>query len=234
MAKPLDLKNFESLLLVRTKDNKLMFVNKFDQYISQNIAVNGEWEPHIRAVLHNFLKPGMVAIDVGANIGAHTLLMSQLVTETGKVLAFEPNEYNYTVLLLNSITSKSLNISLYKQGCGEHTETRYMDAKWQSVDHVDNYGCITLNKENTSADTAIDIISIDSLNLERLDLIKIDAEYMEEQVLKGMKDTIQRLRPIIILEIHANEIPTIQALLEQHNYVLTYIGGIDYIAMFKE
>ena len=85
-----DLSVFKTFVPIQTKDNFFMFVNQNDQYIGRSLLYTGEWEPYISTILKQKIKEGMTVVDIGANIGAHTILCSKLVGESGKVIAFEP------------------------------------------------------------------------------------------------------------------------------------------------
>lgn len=61
----------------------------------------GEFEPHIRTLIRRYLRPGMVAVDVGANIGLHTLQMARAVGPQGRVYAVEPAPDNLKYLKRN-------------------------------------------------------------------------------------------------------------------------------------
>ena len=107
------------MVAYRTKDNQPILVNPNDEYISRSIMAMGEWEPHIRTILSKFVKPGMHVMDIGANIGTHTLLISKLVGDDGKVYAFEPCKLNHDILFQNLVINKCKNTVLYKYGLGE-------------------------------------------------------------------------------------------------------------------
>jgi FkbM family methyltransferase len=226
-----DLSLYKTCGLVRTKDG-LMLVNTKDEYIGPCIGRHGEWEPHVRQALHAHIKPGMTVMDIGANIGAHTIFMSRLVGREGTCLAFEPCKINHDLLVTNLMLNGCFNTKVYDEGVGDTTETRYIASKWSQYESVENYGCIHLRSESSSPnDEVIKVVTIDSLNLQKLDVVKIDAEEMEEQVIKGMHETIKRCKPTIVVEIHPNEVPIMSDLFKTLNYKLTHIDNIDYVAL---
>lgn len=224
------LTQFKNLRLVKTKDDHDILVNPNDIYIGRNLISYGEWEPDIRNLLQKIVTPGMKTLDVGANIGAHTLLLSKLVGENGKVYAFEPNKINHDMLLFSAIYNRCFNIDIYQYGCDDKESVLYMENKWSNQDKEENYGCIVLKDtpygEN---DVKIQSITIDSLNIE-IDFAKVDAEYMEKQVINGMRKTIERCKPIIIVEIHPDEIPVMRELFDELKYSLTQVTYLDFLA----
>ncbi len=60
--------------------------------IGWSIHFFGAYEPEVRTEIRRHLEPGAIAIDVGANVGWHTLLMAARTGSTGRVYAFEPND----------------------------------------------------------------------------------------------------------------------------------------------
>jgi hypothetical protein len=68
-----------------------MFVDSEDVGLSAHLLMDGYWEMWATEVMAQLIKPGMVVADVGANLGYYTVLMGELVGETGAVHAFEPN-----------------------------------------------------------------------------------------------------------------------------------------------
>jgi FkbM family methyltransferase len=227
--------NYTSFVYAKTKDNCTMIVNPNDQYISRNMLYAGEWEPHIREMMKKIIKDGMVTMDIGANIGTHTLLMSRLAGDTGKVYAFEPCKLNHDVLVYNCILNRCSNVMIYKYGCGDKSKTMYIDKQWSQSKKEDNYGCIFLQSDQKSNnDESIKVIKIDDMKLEKLDFVKIDAENMEDKVLEGMRETVKRCKPLIIVEIHEGDIKHVVPIIHSLNYDVKFIGGIDYLATPKE
>jgi FkbM family methyltransferase len=229
------IQNYTHFVPIRTKENLIMFVNPNDQYISRSLMYTGEWEPHIVSVFKQYVKDGMVAIDIGANIGAHTLILSKLVGDSGKVIAFEPCKVNHDILVHNCIINKSKNTDIHKLGCGDKKKSMFIESRWNTTEKEDNYGCVVLQSDQRNKeDEQIHIIPVDDLQLQKVDFMKIDAEEMEDKVLKGCMATIKRCKPIIIVEIHPNDVNKVSQIIFELNYNLTQIGGIDFLAIPKD
>ena len=79
----------------------------------------------------------------------------------------------------------------------------------------------------------IDMLSIDSLKLKRIDFIKIDVEGMEEEVLKGSTTSIYRFFPIFLIEHIKSDINSLKNFLEKKNYEIFVVGMI-ILAIHKE
>lgn len=133
-----------------------------------------------------------VAIDIGANVGLHTVRFSQ---KFNHVYSFEPTSVNYECLVLNTQNLK--NVSLIKVGLGEITK----DEKISIPKDAQNCGIFSIvdfvDKENLISEQ-IEIRKLDSFNLNP-NLIKIDTQGFELLVLKGATNTL-RSKPVLIIE----------------------------------
>lgn len=101
----------------------------------------------------------------------------------------------------------------------------YVEERFTLTKKQDNFGGITLQskKSETNNDEPIQTVVLDSLNLPRIDIVKIDAEGMEERVIKGMMGIIGRDRPIFILEIHTSCEQRMFELLDSIGYTVSRI-----------
>lgn len=158
-----------------------------DQYICKWVQESGRLD-HDQNLLPRILPyvKGTV-IDVGAFIGDHTIAYAR---RANKVIAFEPNPNAYQCLDFN--LKNYPNVELRNQGLGE------IPGKISLTDVPTNVGMVYASKSNKG----IDCITIDSLNLDRLDFIKIDAEGYEHNILKGAEETIKKYKPVMVLEIN--------------------------------
>lgn len=172
-----------------------IIINPKNGYLDAQIYANGLYEPHIVKEILSNTKDGDVCIDVGANIGHHTIIMSQNVGDTGKIHAYEPipkiKEQLTKSLLLNEIKNVNvLQIALSdKEG---EMELNICDS---------NIGSSSLvNKTNDSEKINIQTKTLDSYNYEKVNFIKIDVEGFEYNVLLGGENTISKYHPTIIIE----------------------------------
>src|SRR5262245_58289505 len=102
----------------------------------------GWYESEKQVVAQAFLKPGNVVYDLGAHVGYMTLIFSRLVTESGRVVAFEPLEANYRLLEKHLALNKVTNVRLVRGGIGSRTEVANFraggDSSSGSVDPLGN------------------------------------------------------------------------------------------------
>ena len=227
-----NIKNFSNFKGIRTKDNSILFVNTKDKYIYTDLTVLGEWERYVTILFNKYVKNGMNVIDVGANIGAHTISLSKLVGETGNVYAFEPSKINHDILIYNCFINNCYNTVVYKKGCGDKKDKMFISNEWSNIgDEIKNYGFIVLESEKKHEnDEIIDVIPLDDLDTE-IHLIKIDDEYMEDKVLIGLEKTLNKYKPIIIIEIHENDFGKVKNILTSFEYFILRLGKKnDYIS----
>lgn len=136
------------------------------------------------------VNPGDWCIDAGAHIGCYSASLATYVGETGRVLSFEPNKELFECLKHNCPNGHLHNCALGSQKCRKAL---------QRVGQ--NRGAFWLtNADDGTAD--IEVVTIDDLNLEKLDFIKIDVEGMEPEVLQGGMNTIGKFKPAMFIEIN--------------------------------
>jgi FkbM family methyltransferase len=169
---------------------------------------------------------GVVAIDCGANIGVHTIEWARLMTSWGRVIAFEAQEKIFYALAGNIILNNCLNATVKHSAVG--ASCGFIEIPEPNYLIPSSYGSFELQKKqnneyigqniNYKNTQKISLVSIDSLNLERVDFIKIDVEGMEEDVLEGSKDTILKFKPILMIEIIKSNKDKILSALESIGY----------------
>ena len=144
-----------------------IFVNRNDHLIGAAIARSGDYEPWVSEFILDFLEPGMVFMDVGANIGFFSLLASSKLGEEGLVLAFEPNPENLSLFEASVAINGFDNIEILPYAVAEvsghvHFETASTHSN----------GRITTSE--SSGATMVEAIALDELEvrLNRLDLVK--------------------------------------------------------------
>jgi FkbM family methyltransferase len=141
------------------------------------------------------VKPGMSVLDIGANIGFYTMLLSRSVGKNGTVYAFEPEDANFNHL--KRLTKKLTNIKRVKAACGEKSGMSYLyKSDYLNVDHH-------LYQNNESREkVGVRMVSVDEyLKNERggIGFVKIDVQGYDCFVLKGMKETLGRSDNTIII-----------------------------------
>lgn len=180
-----------------------------DEHISNIIWLNGFYEKVELDLIIEYLKEkhpqifNHSVIDVGANIGNHCCFFANYFK---KVIAFEPNNENFKLLQLN--TSALQNVVINNKG----VSNKNFDAVFSQIES--NMGKIRLETKQKEGIFTKCITLDDYLtsNLDKVALIKIDVEGHELEVLQGAKKTIRKNRPILCIEILANNRKSIQIL----------------------
>lgn len=153
---------------------------------------------------------GIVALDIGANIGVMSIEMAKHMQGWGQVRAFEAQERLFYALCGNIALSNLYNINATFAAVGNDTGS--IDIPFPDYNKPGSFGsmelCYRPNIESIGQSVSyndkdlvdIDLIAIDDMHLSRVDFIKIDVEAMELDVLHGAFGTIKRDRPTILVE----------------------------------
>lgn len=178
-------------------------VNRMDRYIGRSLELYGEYCQHEWNCLQWLLAPGLDAIEVGANIGAHTVALARLAAGHGaRVMAIEPQPVIFQHLCANLALNGLHNVTTLNCACGEAAGLLGFDPP--DYGEVENFGGVVMRAEGGSQTVPChrldDLVERDR----RVGLLKIDVEGFELQVLKGAGDLVARHRPVIYLE---NESP---------------------------
>lgn len=172
-----------------------------DDTISASMTRYGEWAEAEVAVFSQIVRPGDTVVEAGANIGTHTLALARLTGDTGIVHAFEPQVCNNQMLGANIINNGFDNIRNYQMALGDTCEIVHFPQMWAHA--VSNYGAVGLYHRDILPDAPMlpcGMMTIDSLQLKRLDFVKIDVEGHEREVVLGAMDNITAFRPAMIVE----------------------------------
>ncbi len=143
------------------------------------------------------LGEGQVFVDVGAYVGFFSIFASKIVGKNGKVLAFEPNPQAHKILLENIKINRCDNISAFNIALGSREGFAFLDIpKGKSKSEAT---VLNVEKGVKVAVKPLDNI-LKGIDIKRVDMVKIDVEGWENEVLKGMKETLMKYRPILIVE----------------------------------
>lgn len=174
-----------------------MLVNRHDLYVGRSLAVYGEWCEFEVELFNQIVRPGDVVLDVGANIGAHTLPLARAVGKDGLVGAFEPQRILYQALCGNIALNSLTNVHTWLAAVGAAPGSLLVPPL--DYEREDNFGGVRLGG-GAGKGEPVDVITIDQLGLEACRLIKIDVEEMEAEVLRGGVRTLETLKPLLYVE----------------------------------
>jgi FkbM family methyltransferase len=172
-----------------------------NDFLGHTLDKYGEWGYSEIEILKQLIKPGFIILDVGANIGTHTLSFARLVGDGGFVYAFEPQRLLFEFLCANIALNNFLNVFPMMVGVSD-TQGEIV-VPLVNPNTQANAGAI--NIEGHSSGDSVRLVTIDSLKLTRCNLLKIDVEGMERKVLLGARETINQNRPILFVENNTPE-----------------------------
>lgn len=189
---------FSSYELISVPLQGNFYINNIDDTIKNHLRNKLCWEPKNKSLIIKYVKPGSIALDIGAHIGTHTVTMSECVGENGIVFAFEPSKN----------THRELTYNLVANGCKNTYPIHAAIGKTKSivdviVSHPRNEGGSYVIHTQGGSDRAVQL-PLDAFNLNNISFIKIDVENMEADVLDGAALTIMRNKPVILVEIQGN------------------------------
>ena len=174
--------------------------------IKENLARGLVWEPHVVRNLQAHVVPGSVALDVGAYIGTHALLMGRLAGPEGRVYAFEPQRKAYRELRRNIELNGLANVTALRFAVGAETRVVEMNPPREigvvevgsgRVGRALGEGGVTVGAGGDLAE----LRPLDSFGFRNVSVLKIDVEGFEDAVLAGAERLIGENRPVILLEI---------------------------------
>ena len=155
-----------------------------------------------------------MAIDVGANIGNHTLFFSKICDFT-ECYSFEPNPAVAYVLRQNvKLNGLNEKVTVVESGVGARKDVMYLGSSPQ-----DNLGATKLHEKGFSSGR-VEVIAIDDMGLTNVDFIKVDVEGMALEVLKGARQTIITNKPILFVEIFDDQLKESMELISSLGYRL--------------
>ncbi|MBV9567006.1 MAG: FkbM family methyltransferase [Hyphomicrobiales bacterium] len=174
----------------------LMLYHSKDAYVGRSFDLYGEFSEGEIGLFRQLLQPGSVVLDIGANIGAHTLYFAAAVAPGGGVIAYEPQRAIHQMLCANLALNGITNVRALLAGAGR--ERGIAQVPVLDYTAANNFGGISLGMGGPSE--PVDIVPVDALGLGRCDLMKIDVEGMEGEVVAGAGATIARFRPMLYVE----------------------------------
>jgi FkbM family methyltransferase len=157
------------------------------------------WEPHLSRYLVRELDTSDVLVDVGANVGYFTVLCAPLVK---RVVAFEPVAKTYRYCQANVALNHLANVDLYPYGLWHENTTLSLRRDSLGVN-----AAVASSGDVAGADS-INVVTLDYLvesgllEMPGLDMVKLDVEGAELSVLMGMRATIARFFPRIVMELN--------------------------------
>ena len=174
-----------------------LFLSPVNGFIDKHIFLYGVYEPFILDIIKENLQVGSTFIDVGANIGQHSMFAASLVGKSGHVFTFEPIPSLYNQIK-DSVKKNKYEgiIHLNKIALGNKNSSELLYVSKNAG------GSSIVNEDDTRETIEINVSQGDAVlrKLKSPILIKIDVEGYEYEVLSGLTQTLKKYKPTIILE----------------------------------
>lgn len=173
-----------------------MLYNEHDIYVGRSLQLYGEYSEGECEAFRQLMRPGWTVLELGANIGAHTVCIAKLVGPQGKVIAFEPQRIVFQTLCANTALNDLQNVDCRQQAVGKQSGTVIMP----HMDYNKEFNFAGISVGMTSEGEVVSLTTIDELELKACHFIKMDIEGMEEEAILGACETIRRFKPFLYLE----------------------------------
>jgi len=236
--------------VLAASDHGTMIVNRFDYRmvdersgigVGFQILEGGSFDPQevdmalsLLRLRRKYFGDGVIALDCGANIGVHTIEWAKSMSGWGQVIAIEAQERVFYALAGNIAINNCFNARAIHAAVAAEPGTMHIP----TPDYLSpgSFGSLELRRrERTefigqpvdySNEYAVPIrtMSVGSLALPRIDLIKIDIEGMELEAIEGAAESLARLHPILIVESIKSDQTKLRQILTGHGYRLFSMG----------
>jgi FkbM family methyltransferase len=180
-----------------------MLYNINDRFVGRSLELYGEYSEGEIILFQQLLAADDVVVEVGANIGAHTVWFGKHTSGGGAVVAFEPQRLIFQTLCANVALNNLTNVLTFQQAVGDSRGVVQVPVLDPRTSH--NFGALPLGPEQNAPGDEVPLAPLDDLVLERCRLLKVDVEGMELAVLRGARETIERCRPLLYVENDRSE-----------------------------
>ena len=229
----------KNLKTINTQFGKIV-ININDQFIGKSFLNQKYWGLQDIEVISKIIefkckkKNKIVFYDVGANIGTHSIALSNIFKNKIVIRAFEAQSNIYEMFNQSIKINNLNNIELYHNVASDKND-EIIRIDLPDYSKHNNFGGLELFKPFQNSDNAqmqksgifedVNSIKLDFFN-EEVDFIKIDVEGMENLVLKGSKNLIVNHRPFLFMELLKSKLEDITEFFKDKNYNI-YSRGMD-------
>jgi FkbM family methyltransferase len=188
-------------LSLRMRDGTHIVVpSSLDAITTYVILEQEKWFEKEIAFVARWLRPGMTAIDIGANLGAYSLPMARLVGPEGQVFCYEPATETCRLLALSKAKNRADNLQIIQAALSDR----------EREGHLVQGASSELNTlEGSGPGERVRISSLDAeektSNWGLVDFLKIDAEGEEQRILAGAESFFAKRSPLVMFEVKAAE-----------------------------
>ncbi len=210
-----------------------MLVNRNDINQTNALFKTGQAIDHpeieLLATILSLAPPDPIVADVGANIGTYTLRLAAVAGPRGRVHCFEPQRILCNMIAGSTVLNGLTNVICHTMAVGAREGA--LEVPQFDYHRPLNFGSIEFGPEQREPldqprghdpllREFVPVTTLDRFGFTRLDLMKIDAEGMEDDVLTGATETIKRCRPVLYVEFQKSDYVALKTRLQGLGYTL--------------
>jgi FkbM family methyltransferase len=184
---------------VQTSNARLK-VDLRDRVIARLLYLDGEYEREFHQLFRHMDLQGSVCVDIGANLGLHTVELGKVVGGSGSVFSFEPSAHNFSLLQENIALNGLTNVNAVHAAL---SDTEGSGRLALSETNFGDHQIAIHHRASANRCEEVRLISGDSVLSEvadqRVKLIKIDVQGHEYRVLQGLQKTLSRNRDVFVM-----------------------------------
>ena len=230
----------KNLKIINTQFGKIV-VNINDQFIGKSFINQKYWGLQDIEVISKIIeykckkKNRIVFYDVGANIGSHSIALSNIFKNKILIRAFEAQSTIYQMFNQSIKINNLNNIEVYHNAVSDKND-EIIRIDLPDYSKHNNFGALELFKPFQNSDNAdmqksgifedVKTIKLDIFD-EEVDVIKIDVEGMESLVLKGSNNLIVNHRPFLFIELLKSKLEDVTEFFKDKDYNIYRKGGYD-------
>lgn len=188
--------------IIQDEDGQDMLIDSHDAMVSKYILLYGIWEPHVRNIFRQVIKPKDTILTLGGHIGVHIGLLSRLVSPEGKLYVFEPNPDSLNYLKTNIMLNPVYNIKLFEKAA--FSENKILE--FCAIDPNRNSGgshVITADNQISpeSKKIQVDGVRLDDIaEISSIDILQMDIEGAEPHAVAGAKKLIENSPNLTVIQ----------------------------------
>ena len=175
-----------------------------DKYVGKSLSEYGEWSESEVELIKGLVTKNEVIIEIGSNIGTHTVPLAKHLSNGGKIYAFEPQSQNRKLLEQNIKDNDIENVQISKIAISSKEGKAYMNTF--ANDKLSNYGDARIFRDEFDNSECVQVKTLDEFFYNNFDgensvrLIKFDVQGQELKVIIGSEKLINEYKPILYLE----------------------------------
>jgi FkbM family methyltransferase len=210
---------------LKARRGGILWLLDLKEGIDFSIYLLGGFEPKTLALYRKLVRPGDLVLDIGANVGSHTLPLAQLVAASGQVIAFEPTAFAIAKLRANlalnaELIPRVVPVQAMLVASDGDALDKEIFSSWPLEQAPGLHHVHKGRLMSTAGAIAVPLDDwVESANPARIDFIKIDVDGHEPAVFLGARKTLARFRPTILLEmapyLFRDQSDAFEAMLEQ-------------------